>query len=247
MTRHQEHEAAYGLLSLSQKTTVGASSTEIMSPSGIIRTSSPASSADQFMTTEEVAYVSKTNYAKNKILDNLKYNLPNTQITDNISPTDGVTNEDKKLASYLGKTDTARPLTYPYTSCLILPSPVTEPTPAKERAEFPPKSIGQFDVIQKYAKTALKSNNEKMRKSSSSSYLPSPVPTLKVNDVEIQDLLQERKRKNTVIETAYKAKMHKNDEVMDLSIASSEKRELPSISRLVLFRSSLLNSHFCSC
>uniref|UniRef100_A0AAR5PUK6 C2H2-type domain-containing protein n=2 Tax=Dendroctonus ponderosae TaxID=77166 RepID=A0AAR5PUK6_DENPD len=238
MTRQQEHEAAYGLLSLSQKTAVGASSTEIMSPSGIIRTASPASSADQFMTTEEVAYVSKTNYAKNKILDNLKYNLPNKQITDNISPNEGVTKEDKKLASYLGKTDTARPLTYPYTSCLTLPSPVTEakPAPAKERAEFPPKSIGQFDVIQKYAKTALESNNEKVEKSSSSSYLPSPVPTLKVNDVEIQDLLQERKRKNTVIETTYKAKMHKNDEVMDLSVASSEKRESSSISRLIVDR-----------
>lgn len=239
MTRQQEHEAAYGLLSLSQKTSVSASSTEILSPSGIIRTDSPASSTDQFMTTEEIAYVTKTNYAKNKILDNLKYK-PNKQIAENLSPNEEKPKEDESMTTYLGKSSATRPLTYPYTSVLgeseKVQSPIVEEPKIvhiKDNIPSEPKSIKQFHVIQKYAKVSAdrEPHINDYQEKSDRNYLPSPVPTLKVNDVVVQDTPVERKRKITVIENNYKNKVHRNDEVMDLSIASSEKRDAPNVSR----------------
>ncbi|KAL1513085.1 hypothetical protein ABEB36_002556 [Hypothenemus hampei] len=231
MTRQQEHEAAYGLLSLSQKTSVSVPSTELLSPSsGIIRTTSPASSSDQFITSEEVAYVSKTNYAKNKILDNLKFK-PNRQITDNLSPSasEEKNKDDESLTAYLGKTTMTRPLTYPYT-CPIVDSKTEKnvlepPTPE-------PKSIKQFHVIQKYAKPSIERESEYRQEKPATVYLPSTVPTLKVNDVVVEEGPVERKRKIAVIENSYKNKLHRNDEVMDLSINSSKNRDPPSVVRI---------------
>lgn len=255
MTRQQEHEAAYGLLSLSQKTTsVPSSVAQILSPSGGI-----ATTGDQFMTSEEIAYVSKTNYAKNKILDNLNFK-PSKQIVENISSASLVgvdSKEDKSLSTYLGKTSTTRPLTYPYTTVLPnlsnerLKSPIPEepklgsPTDKTEPVLMEPKSIKQFHVIQKYAMhhkspdpspgvqdTHRNARQEAIPRSNIDNvkYLPNVVPTLKVNDVVVQDSPVERKRKISVIENNYKNKLHRNDEVMDLSIPSSEKRENSSFS-----------------
>lgn len=224
MTRQQEHEAAYGLLSLSQKTS--GSPTEMLSStgSGLIRTASPTTpSATEFMTTEEVAYVSKTNYAKNKILDDLQYKSKPVVSTSSIQLySDEPKSKEDSIATYLGKTSTSRPLTYPYTSPLVVESQKKESTA--------PKSIKEFHVIQKYVKELNEPAITQTKPSEKVNYLPSPVPTLKVNDVIVQDpppLVQERKRKiNVMEEESYKIKVHRNsDEVMDLSVTSSEKRE----------------------
>ncbi|XP_050294461.1 uncharacterized protein LOC126734781 [Anthonomus grandis grandis] len=248
MTRQQEHEAAYGLLSLSQKTTA-ASPTELLSP-GIINAASTNSSIE-FMTTEQISYVSKSNYAKNKILDNFTYKL-NKSIAETIpsnSANDEKVTGSESVTNFLGKTSTTRPLTYPYTSILVSPEKVASPV-IKEPKEVPhdkfdhsslePKSIKQFHVIQKYAafqkerEIPVKEYQDKSESVTNNvTYLPSPVPTLKVNDVVVQDHIAERKRKITVIDNNYKMKVHRNDEVMDLSIASNEKRE-NKVSRLTI-------------
>ncbi|XP_066140689.1 uncharacterized protein shn [Euwallacea fornicatus] len=202
MTRQQEHEAAYGLLSLSQKTST--SPTEMLSPASIMRTASPT---PEFMTTEEVAYVSKTNYAKNKILDDLQFK-PITSDA-NISGNSEKDKEEESLVAYLGKTQSSsRPLTYPYTSPLV----------ENHRKEAPsePKNIRQFHVIQKYVKEAPP--NEK------TPFLPSPVPTLKVNDVIVQEPPPAERKRKILEEESFKSKLHRNDEVMDLSVTSTDKR-----------------------
>lgn len=234
MTRQQEHEAAYGLLSLSQKTS--GSPTEMLSStgSGLIRTASPTTpSATEFMTTEEVAYVSKTNYAKNKILDDLQYKSKPVVSASSIqlAYSDEPKSKEDSIATYLGKTSTSRPLTYPYTSPLVVESENKDPGQSTA-----PKSIKEFHVIQKYVKELNEPAITPTKASEKVNYLPSPVPTLKVNDVIVQDpptLVQERKRKIIMEEDSYKIKVHRNsDEVMDLSVTSSEKRE-PASSYLV--------------
>ncbi|XP_076257851.1 zinc finger protein schnurri isoform X1 [Rhynchophorus ferrugineus] len=263
MTRQQEHEAAYGLLSLSQKTTsISTSVTEILSPSGILQTGNSPSNNDQIMTTEEIAYVSKTNYAKNKFLDNLNYK-PCKEIAENISMTEKSSQEEESVSTYLGKTTTTRPLTYPYTSSLSVDgkskdvhSPVTDepkrPSSTDRTELSEPKNIKTFHVIQKYAAavTAAPSTSptvhsprhvfqESVERNvivktpphppNNGKFQNSPVPTLKVNDMVFQDSSLERKRKISFMENSFKTKIHRNDEVMDLSMASAEKRDvLPS-------------------
>ncbi|KAJ8931786.1 hypothetical protein NQ314_015264 [Rhamnusium bicolor] len=165
-TRQQEHEAAYGLLSLSQKPTK-TSTTHSQSDIGLLRSSSPVSNNDLFMSTEEIAYVSKTSYAKNKILDEHN-SLSFSTTTKNNEVTTFATSEEtaeaQNIRNYLGKSSVNRPLTYPYTSALnerdVLPSNNTEiinrvscnETVLNNVESSPePKCIKQFHVIQKYA------------------------------------------------------------------------------------------------
>ncbi|XP_060523059.1 uncharacterized protein LOC132700018 isoform X2 [Cylas formicarius] len=205
-TRQQEHEAAYGLLSLSQKSSSG-------SPPRFADTRrSP--SGDMFMTTEEIAHVQKTNYAKNKFLDNPNpsaFNPPQAPeiVGGAIQP------EDRKLITYLGKTSTTRPLTYPYASISSVPmaerSPIDDhDATGTEIIAEPPKNIRQFHVVQKYLpqKTEVGRGTE---------LPPNVVPTLKVNDVVVEVNVADRKRKLLLAEPEYKLKQQKNDEVMDLS------------------------------
>jgi hypothetical protein len=73
-TRREEHEAAYGLLSLSQKTSQNLRR-ESTSPISNSSSEPPVN----VLNTEEIAHASKTNYAKNKILDDktpLSFNAP---------------------------------------------------------------------------------------------------------------------------------------------------------------------------
>lgn len=163
-TRQQEHEAAYGLLSLSQKPT---SSTIIHSDSDLphLRSGSPN---DFPISSEEVAQVSKTNYARNKFLndrnslniDSKKLNEVSTVVMSEEST------ETQNITNYLGKC-ISRPLTYPYTSIIpheneILSSP--KPIEIPNRVSNPisvdvnndenvvesRSVIQQFHVIQKY-------------------------------------------------------------------------------------------------
>lgn len=122
-------EAAYGLLSLSQKPTASSFS---QSTSDIqhLRSASPN---ELFMTTEEIAYVSKTNYAKNKILDERNSSDFTSKKLTEVVPTEVAqeTSESRNITNFLGKSSVTRPLTYPYTSVLtqekeILPHPPVE-------------------------------------------------------------------------------------------------------------------------
>ncbi|KAJ8969924.1 hypothetical protein NQ317_016189 [Molorchus minor] len=161
-TRQQEHEAAYGLLSLSQKPTQTSSP-----PCQAPRSSSPVSNNELFMSTEEIAYVSKTNYAKNKILDERNsLSFTTTRRMDlAVVTTIEESTEMQNVTNYLGKSNITRPLTYPYTSMIsneddIAVNTLEVSTKISKNNDFvlnhmepssEPKSIKQFHVIQKYA------------------------------------------------------------------------------------------------
>lgn len=163
-TRQQEHEAAYGLLSLSQKPTQGSTG-----PNSDLPHLSTPNSTDFSISTEEVAYVSKTNYAKNKFLDERNSSNFNSKKLNEVPlvVTIEETTEAQNFRNYLGKSSISRPLTYPYTMVLspekeVISSP--KPSEILNRVSNPisvdvshnveirqePKSIKQFHVIQKY-------------------------------------------------------------------------------------------------
>ncbi|CAG9813735.1 unnamed protein product [Phaedon cochleariae] len=174
-TRQQEHEAAYGLLSLSQK------------PSGSsdlahLRSCSPG---ELFMSTEEIEHVSQTNYARNKCLDERnRCSDERNRCLDERNRCLDVRNKcregfDSKLVEgvaerrvderRLGTASGRRPLTYPYTRTSevspddgqLSSSPKLENVPASPE----PKSIKQFHVIQKYMPQLAAKLPEKLTKS----------------------------------------------------------------------------------
>ncbi|XP_057657501.1 uncharacterized protein LOC130894605 [Diorhabda carinulata] len=231
-TRQQEHEAAYGLLSLSQKPT---------QTSGNIGTKSPT---EAFMTTEELAHVSKTIYAKNKFLDQ-----PNTTMSPsfktmelNISASEE-TAENQNVRTYLGMGSISRPLTYPYTTVLIGEKVVlSSPEPENKLSEsvtnpVEPKCIKQFNVIKKYVPQGKLSPDlpenenycyeETLNNVKNITTTPNrTLPTLKINDVVItaESVSDIRKRKFSITEFPHKNKIQKNDEVMDLSMANNQEK-----------------------
>uniref|UniRef100_A0A6P7H0Z2 Uncharacterized protein LOC114349472 n=1 Tax=Diabrotica virgifera virgifera TaxID=50390 RepID=A0A6P7H0Z2_DIAVI len=249
-TRQQEHEAAYGLLSLSQKPS--------QPSSGELSRGRSKSPTDTFMTTEEIAHVSKANYAKNKILDeqNTSRNSGFKNVEVSSMSTAEETTESQNYRIYLGMGSGSRPLTYPYTTILtvekeMMPSPkiieldsrVSEKTPAPPEQ----KSIKQFHVIQKYVPQSklsprLPENNvpvsrkveynysppeEPLNNTKTTAALPSrPLPTLKINDVVVsnENAPDARKRKVSVTYFPYKRKVSKSDEVMDLSMANNHEK-----------------------
>lgn len=117
-TRQQEHEAAYGLLSLSQKTTqVVTSNLSPVSSLGL----NPIDNQISFMNTEQVTQVNNSNFAKNKILDKqIILNFIASKIGNEIPSSDTpASKETQNLMRFLGKSNTSRPLTYPYTSDMV--------------------------------------------------------------------------------------------------------------------------------
>lgn len=251
-TRQQEHEAAYGLLSLSQKSTHPPTllmQHQIATISPTSQDSSPLKSdtGSNIMDTEEIAYVSKTNYAKNKILEQpsvIKMSaIKELSFSTNDEKNNNWLSENNKVLMFLGKSNVNRPLTYPYTSDvhneehMSISSESNDTTRRSESiSSFSPESeskIKQFQVIQKYTqpvnnKIADKEVIDKISREiptvvnniqTSSDYtdrnINSPLP-LVVNQTE--KLIDFRKRKNpTEPTTDYNLKLHKNDEVMDLS------------------------------
>lgn len=119
-TRQQEHEAAYGLLSLSQKT----SPSVIRFPPNDLTPNPPSSprsdSSMSFMNTEEIAHMTKKNFAKNKILDQQAGVMfsATKRLIDLPASTENSLGEHQNFSRYLGKTSVNRPLTYPYTTPL---------------------------------------------------------------------------------------------------------------------------------
>lgn len=241
-TRREEHEAAYGLLSLSQKTSqnVRRESTSPLSTAG-------SDTPINVLNIEEIAHVSKTTYAKNKILDDktpLNFSAPKVTTPPTTS---SESDEAPNLSQFLGKTTINRPLTYPYTS--VLPQESHE----KEVDKPEGKSIKQFHVIQKYAshspnkirespkhvdnsvtKSGLKDrtrvvvNNSEVAHVKVNNVQP---PVLKVNDAVVlgdnESVTDLRKRKLSFVESDYdRVKKQKNDEVMDLSMPTEKNTEI---------------------
>ena len=173
------------------------------------------------LNTEEIVHVSKSNYVKNKILDDkppMNFSAPKLSLTASSSG-----DEDTQLAHFLGKTTIIRPLTYPYTS--VLPP---SPEPDKE------KSIKQFHVIQKYARAASPKLREspkpaKDRTRVSASEVPNAkvnsaqTPLLKVNDAPVLDgLATDLRKRKLSYEEFERPKQPKTDEVIDLSMPAEK-------------------------
>ncbi|KAF5269848.1 hypothetical protein FQR65_LT05894 [Abscondita terminalis] len=115
----RQHEAAYGLLSLSQKTAQGLSinSQSENHPNSLCSiTMNSIENSSNFMNAEQVTQVNNSNFARNKILDQQISYDASKMIPDVIS-TDSSCKEIQNLNAFLGKSNvTNRPLTYPYTS-----------------------------------------------------------------------------------------------------------------------------------
>lgn len=89
------------------------------------------------MNSEQVTQLNNSNFAKNKILDKHVVTLNfNTHPEIAGSSVNSANAETEKLLHFLGKTNTSRPLTYPYTSPLIGLSDVDE-TSVPYEAEVP--------------------------------------------------------------------------------------------------------------
>lgn len=124
------------------------------------------------MDTEQIAHVTKANYAKNKILDQ-SVNFNTSKLSEISFSNSADIQEKQKLSQFLGKSNTTRPLTYPYTNAsphettplpppiitgnkeIILPEAKT-PIPL-ENHKIPPQPeksdpTKQFNVVKKYAK-----------------------------------------------------------------------------------------------
>ncbi|KAK5648743.1 hypothetical protein RI129_003635 [Pyrocoelia pectoralis] len=124
-TRQQEHEAAYGLLSLSQKTPQNVSSNAdniCRSPNTINSLNiSPVENSSSFMNAEQITQVNNKNFAKNKILDrHISLNFSASKMIPEVSTSsDRSSKEVQSFHTFFGRCNTNRPLTYPYTSEVI--------------------------------------------------------------------------------------------------------------------------------
>lgn len=158
-TRHQEHEAAYGLLSLSQKPNNGSSTSSNHSTtnnrlSPMTPTTPLPLSQPPFMDSEQIAHVSKSNYVRNKILTEKPFIPWSTSIVSSTVSTTTTTSSGGNLY---------RPLTYPYTSPLTEEAPKTCLPSEVDK----PDNIKHFNVIKRYDPDVIRSNqqvNEDWRK-----------------------------------------------------------------------------------
>lgn len=236
-----------------------------------ISTTSPApanlnssDSTNSFMNTEELVHVTKKTFAKNKFLD--QQAIPNfsTKHLDELPiASENSNSEQHNFTQYLGKTNTSRPLTYPYTSVLQAESSKSKVTDEDSKVigrsvenKNELKSIRHFQVIQNYnyelhspkkietstnviaytdRKSVMSPVNMISKKVNQELILPKQLPIVKLNDKMILGDISDstgsdlRKRKISVVENVYKSKIHRNDEVMDLSVrfTTPEKRKSP--------------------
>ncbi|KAI4466927.1 schnurri isoform f [Holotrichia oblita] len=252
-TRHQEREAVFGLLSLSQKPAVSEN-----------RNSSPSNSSgneglSSFMDTEQIAHVTKTNYAKNKILDQ-SVNFNTSKLSEMSFSNSADIQEKQKLSQFLGKSNTTRPLTYPYTNASphettplppvitgnkeIIPESKT-PIPI-ENHKIPPQQpdksdpTKQFNVVKKYAKYTNSSSYKSITEDVAYEDVQSPlkqnydnyesrirgsIPSIQVPETPQNVASDLRKRKGS-LDHDIAPKIQKSDsEVIDLSISSNLERK----------------------
>ncbi|KAK4884646.1 hypothetical protein RN001_000917 [Aquatica leii] len=165
----RQHEAAYGLLSLSQKTTQSLSSTvqsenlHMSSNSLCSLNISAIESTSNFMNTEQVTQVNNSNFAKNKILDQ-QVSYDASKIIPEVISTDSTSKEIQNLNTFLGKWNINRPLTYPYTSeitdekvnknvAIVTPFYVNNldaPTTTASETRQESQHISAFSIVQKH-------------------------------------------------------------------------------------------------
>lgn len=134
-TRNQEHEAAYGLLSLSQK--VNSTAKELPSPS-MIETINRS-----FVNAEQLVHVFKMNYVKNKILDQ------NISLSAIKRAADAGPKEMDVLPLHARET---RPLTYPYTTPITASEEPARSTSSESVSsdQSTERNIIHFNVIKRY-------------------------------------------------------------------------------------------------
>lgn len=203
------------------------------------------------ISSEEVAQVSKTNYARNKFLNDRNSNIDARKLNDvPAAVVSEETTEAQNITNYLGKC-VSRPLTYPYTSVLpheseVISSPKLVETPYKvsnpisvdvndENALESKSVIQQFHVIQKYTSQSQSvPPKDKMispRKLEETNVIlnnkrnltPNHV-NVKINDVVVpNETVDARKRKFPVIENVHQNKIQRNDEVIDLSMTTQDR------------------------
>lgn len=251
-TRHQEREAVFGLLSLSQKPAVSENrnSSPNHSTSSGNNQSLNIDPLSSFMDTEQIAHVTKTNYAKNKILDQA-VNFNTAKLSEMSFNMNASSQEKRKLCQFLGKSNRNRPLTYPYTSDSLNDSPtlvnskevmetannpVTETVTINEKVSDP---IKHFSVVKKYVKYSFeKSAHKPVEEDNQPSLqkqqvfernkvddfdnrLRQSVPSIQIVDPPQNIASDLRKRKGS-LDHDIAPKMHKSDlEVMDLSVSAN--------------------------
>lgn len=195
-------------MSLSQKTTSNVSSNS--SADSFSTNSNPVcslginpveSSVTSFMNNEQVTQVNNTNFAKNKILDQqITLNFNTSKIISETPSTsaDLSSKEIQNLQQFLGKTNTNRPLTYPYTSDVVqdteknkskdavIVSPASSSTSNYECATHSSenKIEQRFNIIQKHPTEVLSPKVVESRKviPITITYDPSYLEQYKVHD-----------------------------------------------------------------
>uniref|UniRef100_A0A1Y1L3Y8 C2H2-type domain-containing protein n=1 Tax=Photinus pyralis TaxID=7054 RepID=A0A1Y1L3Y8_PHOPY len=157
-TRQQEHEAAYGLLSLSQKTPQNASSNS--EPDINSLNINPVENSSSFMNAEQITQVNNKNFAKNKILDrHVSLNFSASKITPEVIATNDRSSKDtQSFHTFFG---TNRPLTYPYTSEMVdeslssqnaasIFSPVVDSSSNLSEPRKELQNTSAFSIVQKH-------------------------------------------------------------------------------------------------
>lgn len=212
-TRHQEHEAAYGLLSLSQKSTHNITTNSFSPTTSALADQSPhqitIDAANRIMNTEEIAFVSKTNYAKNKCLEQptaLKLNIMDIGIP---LPEEKKTTDVNSVTLVLGKSSQNRPLTYPYImSDVILDEPMSvssENTDNSSRYELKspdtsePKCITQFHVIQRYASSEKESTSKEVSRETIETFKNVPEPSFPKERLTAAHYPLERNERSVIV------------------------------------------------
>lgn len=249
-TRQQEHEAAYGLLSLSQKTTHNKTSSSSTSSNSVCSVGfNSIENRFNFMNTEQITQVNNSNFAKNKILDQVTVNFIGNKIMNEIPLNiDHGSKEMLNVVQFLGRTNISRPLTYPYTSEVTDTLEKSPSSTTKTSGNFE-KHQEQFSVERRSHSLSPILEHSKVTTESEISFesnhsdkydfteevvqkQPNPptTPILKVNDCIVSDSVVSLKRKLSDLDEQAVVKLHKPHiefEAMDLSMPSSAQKRSP--------------------
>lgn len=222
----RQHEAAYGLLSLSQKTATSAEQHNSLFVSCSNSNNINRENVSSFMDNEEIVLMTKTNFAKNKILDQQE-GLCLSKHFNRIVPCDeSVSERIKNVSLCLGKFISNRPLTYPYTSLLSanetsekhlqIDADIEENEMDLNIKQLPDRvSSREYSSIENKKEEAI---SFKMK------YAEDAKPGEDILDLNTSRHGESRKRKLSS-EPVYDLKILKEDSVMDLSINSFSKRD----------------------
>lgn len=190
------------------------------------------------MDNDEIAHVSKTNFAKNKILDQQPDSLCFSKSLNKIIATcENQSGDAKNLNLYLGKTivNINRPLTYPYTSLSISSTmggtDRSKSVDVKDNAEYSNSSSNVSErIIPEIRQDENDSVSYDYHINDTEEYVAvhNKKRNQKPNNIllrETSPINENRKRKYQLNDGMYEQKIPKQDAVMDLSINSSSNKE----------------------